>query len=151
MLSVIQLSTVRYIYHSPVSFLLIGELCPKYLLGSGITIYGVLFPGVTSFIVSLDGEMSPAPAQNTPTPPSAPAIYNVTLYSLQSLSQSSHTLTISIVSWDDGPAWGTFDYAYVTEMSQSPTSSSISSPSLSPSSSPSPSALGFSVSSSHSQ
>jgi len=63
-------------------------------------------------------------------------------------------LTISIVSWDNGPAWGSFDYAYVTEISQSPTSSSMSIPSSSsmsrPSSSPSPSALGASVSSHHS-
>lgn len=84
-------------------------------LGSGITIQGVLFSGVSNFTVSVDGKEAPAPPESLPIPLSWPPLYNITLYDIQSLPLASHAMIISIVPWNNGESEIAFDYAYVNE------------------------------------
>jgi len=83
--------------------------------GTGITIHGVLFPGVSNFTASIDGKLNAVPLRYPPIPLISPPLYNTTLYDLQGLPSSPHNLTISIVSWQLGGSQLAFDYAYINK------------------------------------
>src|ERR1700683_1026484 len=95
----------------------------SFTLGSGITIVGVRFSGGSNFTVSIDGMADPAPTGTPPLLDTAPPIYNVTLYDIQSLPLSFHGMSITIVPWQNGASWLSFDYAYVNQTNPSPTPS----------------------------
>lgn len=56
-----------------------------------------------------------------------PYIYNVTLYDIQSLPPTEHTLKLSLVNWVNSTTTINFDYAYVngTAPSLTPSTSSV--------------------------
>lgn len=82
--------------------------------GSGITLYGVMLPSYTNFTVTIDGAAAPPPILAAPTGLRDPAVYNVTLYDIQDLPLSTHSLTLTLVAWI-ATNWSSiiFDYAVV--------------------------------------
>src|ERR1700683_2855023 len=95
----------------------------SFTLGSGITIVGVRFSGGSNFTVSIDGMADAAPTGTPPLLDTAPPIYNVTLYDIQSLPLSFHNMSITIVPWQNGESGLSFDYAYVNQSPSQVTSS----------------------------
>lgn len=93
------------------------------LLGSGITIHGMLAHGYTNFTVSIDGQMARTPPTIPPLDASSPAIYDFTLYDIQSLPLTYHALNVSLVPWWNMNSQFSFDYAYVNETLAAPASS----------------------------
>jgi hypothetical protein len=92
--------------------------------GSGITVYGVLLPGPTNFTVTIDDAPAPPPILAPLRAITSPALYNVTLYDIQSLPLSFHMLTLSVVDWTSFTySMMLFDYAYVNQ-APPPTSTS---------------------------
>ena len=91
--------------------------------GSGITIFVIQSHNPLNTTMTLDGNMS--------TIASVPALfdskdlaYNVSLYTVQSLAATSHTLDVALLDYIDSPTGSTirFDYATVEETPLSVTS-----------------------------
>jgi len=88
--------------------------------GSGITIYGVLFPGFSNFTVSIDGTQAPAPTPQSPVVAESPPLYNIALYEYHGLPVDVHELVITIVSWQLQGAEIALDYVDVNEAPTTP-------------------------------
>lgn len=86
------------------------------LVGSGITLYGVLLTGWTNFTITIDTKTAPYPVPFPRIDEGSPAVYNFTLYDVQSLPMGYHSLALALVGLRDGLGSEIiFDYAYVNE------------------------------------
>lgn len=78
-----------------------------------------------NYTFTLNGNLAAAPVYPV-IPELSPPIYNYSLYDLQALPLSRHTLTITIVNWNTGGSELTFDYAFINETNPSQATPSAS-------------------------
>ena len=100
-------------------------------IGSGVTIY-VLQAGLQgiSVNVAVDGN---SPTMSTLDPAPAPYFYqsNVSIYDIQSLPSTTHSLTLTVLTWSDTFSGMMLDYLVVNETVVSPSPSASTLPATS--------------------
>jgi hypothetical protein len=92
-------------------------------------VYGIQLPNVPmDFYVSLDGNVLPEPVVFLGLQDGSPALYNATLFDIQALALSLHTLTLMLNGTVPGYPYPyiIFDYALVNETASAPNLSSSS-------------------------
>jgi hypothetical protein len=94
------------------------ELPINLISGTGITLYGVVWGDTyTNFTMAIDGQPAEVSTRSPPPEITSPAIYNITLYDLQSLPYHFHQLTMTLTnsSSSDHRSLLLLDYVYVNE------------------------------------
>lgn len=97
-----------------------------FIIGSGATVY-VLLAGAQGINASLTVDGGP-PAYNVLAPVAAPdQKVNISLFDVQSLNMSAHTLTLSVLDWNGTFSGMMFDYIAVNQTAAATPATSTSS------------------------
>lgn len=85
------------------------------ILGSGITMY-VYNAGASGMTASFSVDGGTAASNSIDAPPGPTfQVSNVSLFDIQGLPTGNHTMTMTLLDWNNGPTFMKFDYAHVNE------------------------------------
>jgi hypothetical protein len=106
--------------------------------GTVIALYGVLWGDTyTNFTVTLDEQATEVPPRSLPPANSSAAVYNFTVYSVQSLPYRFHQLVMTLTNWtSDRRSLLLLDYVHINDTIPPPPAQNTTSASPTPKHSP---------------